>query len=99
MSLKILSITVLLFMGSLGSSAASQETRYERSLSVPCCYEAGPYIRERIIECIRQIPTRQCNFNNYVVKTESGEWYCIQSESKWMKSQIQKGAVVCTPEI
>ncbi|CAJ1064322.1 Hypothetical predicted protein [Xyrichtys novacula] len=99
MSLKILSIIVLLFMGSLVSSATSQENRYERSSSMGCCYEAGPYIPERIIECIRQTPTRQCNSNNYVVKTESGKWYCIQSDSKWMGQQIKTGAVVCTPDI
>ncbi|CAJ1081716.1 Hypothetical predicted protein [Xyrichtys novacula] len=87
MSLKILSITVLLFMGSLRSTAAGKYAPMGDMVGESCCYVAQPYVGEPIVECIKQRPTR--------VKVESGDWYCITSDSPWMKQQIQKGKVSC----
>ncbi|CAJ1064323.1 Hypothetical predicted protein [Xyrichtys novacula] len=62
-----------------------------------CCLEAGLAIPgQTIIECIKQKPTRSCNSDNFAVKVESGDWFCIDSKSKWMKQQIQQGKVSCT---
>ncbi|CAJ1064325.1 Hypothetical predicted protein [Xyrichtys novacula] len=98
MSLKILSITVLLFMGSLVSSAASLEKRWRGLVIEVCCYFAKPYTDQPIVECIKQKPTGDCYSDNFAVKEESGNWQCIKSDSLWMKQQIQQGKVSCSEE-
>ncbi|CAJ1064324.1 Hypothetical predicted protein [Xyrichtys novacula] len=98
MSLKILSITVLLFMGSLVSSADGKNAPRGGLVIEVCCYLARPYFRKPIVECIKQIPTGNCYSDNFAVKDESGDWHCVTSDSLWMKQQIQQGKVSCSEE-
>ncbi|CAJ1081718.1 Hypothetical predicted protein [Xyrichtys novacula] len=95
MSVRILTISALLFSVFIWSSV---QKSHPPDVGPSCCYEGGPYIKPRIIKCIHQTRMRNCRTKNYAVQVEGGEWKCIDSESKWMKQQIQKGIVTCTEE-
>ncbi|CAJ1081717.1 hypothetical protein CCH79_00003950 [Xyrichtys novacula] len=93
MSVRILTIFAFLFPVFTWSSV---QKFYLPDVGPSCCYEGGPYIPFKIIKCIHQTRMRDCRTKNYAVQVEGGEWKCIDSESKWMKQQIQKGIINCT---